>query len=735
MTEELTEMTFLSRGIDYLEDLGAKLRDLKGFTTLANELIQNADDARAKVMLIDVGDEGLTVDNDGVFSACDHVEATECAWKTTKGHMCDFHRFRLVGSGDKRRQEGTTGAFGFGFAAVYQVTDRPELFSAGRHWTLQEERPETERIIQYHGCSRCRAADLPGTRFFLPWAKDPDSELRRALSVEAFTEKDRNELLEQLVRSLPTAMIYLKNLQSVTIKDRGCLRLQLERIVEERKVLIAGGDEDRVWHLVQGNFQSAADGIRKRYPGLIEGKRSTTVTLAIPEEAINDGRVCVCLPTEFSTGFQFHVNADFYPTRDRKRILLDSDYQGKWNRAAIAAAAKALAEDLSSLRDTLSHGRLWEVLNSVYRVHQEQKEREGSAALSEFWKTLAPNLRHTAVFFTANRQWCAADDVYLLYEKQEETASSVLSQMGIACLHSDLRPYFNILRTEEVGVSFLELDVLVRTLEDLGLEKRVPRDKLPGFLQEEGNLDILWNELETLLNRKGRSEVAKGQRTRLAGSAVAVGSDGALWPCNQVYRTDDRTRDVFGAIDSTIPFMSACGKPGGTLESLCPEFSPEIALHFVERRLGTLADEEGPVELDISSVLHWFEDRRKEVLGEPKVKAALAALPIFPTAQGRRPLTELVLPGGFEDPLGLADVVDLTKLGARRDFLRDLGAEELTFRGYAVEHLPAAFRQNALRSEKRRAIVHLLADRIGEIRDDFEVEEVLCDLPIVECVD
>ena len=35
---------YLSRGIDYLGDLGAKLRDLQGYKTLANELIQNADD-------------------------------------------------------------------------------------------------------------------------------------------------------------------------------------------------------------------------------------------------------------------------------------------------------------------------------------------------------------------------------------------------------------------------------------------------------------------------------------------------------------------------------------------------------------------------------------------------------------------------------------------------------------------------------------------------------------------
>ncbi len=45
MTTIITPRRSLSRGIDYLGDLGAKLRDLQGFATLAHELIQNADDA------------------------------------------------------------------------------------------------------------------------------------------------------------------------------------------------------------------------------------------------------------------------------------------------------------------------------------------------------------------------------------------------------------------------------------------------------------------------------------------------------------------------------------------------------------------------------------------------------------------------------------------------------------------------------------------------------------------
>jgi hypothetical protein len=42
---------YLSQGVDYLGFLNAKLRDLEGWSTLANELIQNAGDAAAAVRI------------------------------------------------------------------------------------------------------------------------------------------------------------------------------------------------------------------------------------------------------------------------------------------------------------------------------------------------------------------------------------------------------------------------------------------------------------------------------------------------------------------------------------------------------------------------------------------------------------------------------------------------------------------------------------------------------------
>jgi hypothetical protein len=264
----MTAPTYLSRGIDYLGDLGAKLRDLQGYRALAHELIQNADDAaNATSMSFDVLDESLIVDNDGVFTDCGQVDANECAWKTDgiHNHRCDFHRFRYIAAGDKRGEAGTTGAFGIGFIAVYQISDAPELISGGRHWVLREDRPEEQRIQICAGCSTCARSNLPGTRFVLPWARDGDSALRRALRAEPVGLDGPARMVDELSHSVPVAMLFLRRLRSIVVKHNGIPKRSVERVSEADNLIVSDGapDNDRIWHVVHGDFADTAVQLRE----------------------------------------------------------------------------------------------------------------------------------------------------------------------------------------------------------------------------------------------------------------------------------------------------------------------------------------------------------------------------------------------------------------------------------------------------------------------------------------
>ncbi|HOD54181.1 MAG TPA: hypothetical protein PKJ08_06625, partial [Candidatus Cloacimonadota bacterium] len=129
----------ISRGINHLGFLNQILRDLKGYNALINELVQNADDApKTKTMTFNITQDYLIVENDGSFSDCGDAgnKSNICNYEKNENgpKKCDFHRFRSVASRDKREQENSTGAFGIGFNSVYQITDHPQIISAGRHW-------------------------------------------------------------------------------------------------------------------------------------------------------------------------------------------------------------------------------------------------------------------------------------------------------------------------------------------------------------------------------------------------------------------------------------------------------------------------------------------------------------------------------------------------------------------------------------------------------------------------
>lgn len=732
---------YLSRGVNHLGFIEAKLRDLREFATLAHELIQNADDAKAnaKVVSFDVCDAALVVDNDGKFSDCGQIVNHLCPWKSDPaiGHSCDFHRFRVIASRDKREEEGTTGAFGIGFIAVYQITDHPELISGGRHWLLHDDNSEDKRIQVCPGCEQCQRSDLPGTRFILPWATDPTSPLRVALRAEPVTPRDLIALIDELESKLPVAMLFLKKIERIEIRKNGTLHKRFERILEGNQVLITDGKNDLVWNLIKGDFETSALSLRKHHPGRIEKKRSHEVQLALSEKPVASGRFCVCLPTEHDTGLPFHINADFFSSSDRKKIILESDYQSQWNYAAIEGAAEALSETLENFPELLGRKNLWETLTSIYKVWQEAEKGKRHIIFGKFWETLSPVLKEASIVYTESQEWVIPMKALLLGDKEEEEALPIFGALGLEIAHRDIRSYiFQLPRREVLGIEQLDLDHLVHALHSKDLTERTELSALPEILQTRHGLRLFHEEIVRLLKRKRSLEKKREVEKRLAICAIALGSDGGLWPCNQIYRANEKTVSLFSRIDPTIPFLAEMGEEMEEIARLCPEFSARVAIDCLREYLS----EHTPNsyinnKMDPKELLDWFELRREEMLSSDELKKALAELPIFPGPGGLYPLSDLALSGGFEDLTGITEIIDLKRLGGKREFLQELGAKPLSFEVYAKEHIPRAFADPDLQSEKKQNTVRLLANKLGKITGDKKIRDVLAVLPIVECKD
>lgn len=735
----MSGVQFLSRSIDYLGDLGAKLRDLRGYRTLAHELIQNADDATdATSISFDVGDAALVVDNDGHFRSCGKLDSQECPWKDDPafGRRCDFHRFRLIASGDKRNEAGTTGAFGIGFIAVYQITDRPELISSGQHWTLHEDRPEQERIEVCGGCTSCQPPGLPGTRFILPWAFDADTTLRRELRAEAAPGDVHTRMHEELQHSAPVAMLFLKRLTRVEIKRNGAHTRALETVRESNHLILSDGDpkNDQMWRVLSGDFSPEANKLRAKHTTRIEPKRTAKVSLAIPTDHPRPGLLCACLPTEHVSGLPFHVNADFFPSNDRKRVLLVDDYQSEWNRAALRAAATAFGESLTTLVSELTPQRLWATIQTIKEVSDAQRE-VGEPTLTEFWTALQPKLATEKVIYTSQDQWVASKDACYLLQHEEMRAASILEDLGIAVVHEDLRSYQNVLTEKSVGVAVLNIERLCTALRSRGLGERTPHADLPESLSDTESRDTLWAEIALLRNRQRSQQARADDDRRLRAMAVAPGRDLALWPLQDIYRADGSTQSLFSLVQPAIPFLSP--ETGfEPLVDLCPNFDVRAALNCLEAiDHDDLEARWQDQKLPLDQLFEWFKNRWTELRDDPALRKRLTALRVYPSGGRLRSLGDLALPGQFEDPFGLAELVDLAALGGRREFLRDLGMPELDFRTYAVDRLPKALQSAGVSDKTRRDVTALLASHLGELKDDAEARKVLTAARLVECAD
>jgi hypothetical protein len=710
---------YISRGIDYRGHLASRLRDLEGFDTLAYELIQNADDAEGVSKIsFDITDKALIVENDGKFSDCGQGgEQQECSWKGEKGYMCDFHRFRMVSSEDKRCQEDTTGAFGVGFSVVYQITDQPELISSGRHWIIREWEEENRRIEVCPGCGQCQDPDLPGTRFIFPWAFDQDSKLRRSLNLTAVDDSKINNLFNELDARLPIAILFLRRIKRIDLKRNGKIHKSIERLEEGQSLIICYGQSEVVWYLFKEKFD--AQKLRNKYQDKIESKRSSEVTIAIPEDPLKSGLLCSTLPTRHESGLPFHINADFFTTSNRKDVIFDGGYQAEWNIAAIQKAASMIAEKLDDLASSVGHRSFWSLIASIKEVDE--------SPFKVFWDEIKKRLPNSKTVYTLQGEWAYPKEAFLLSRKEDYNAASVLQGLGLRIVHDDLEPYRELLK-EEAKVGLLSVQEIIRALEKLGLKDRdekVKGTKIPQFLREPKNLEYLWKIIGHVL----KNEPKGGNiRNELAKCSIALTRDSSLHRCDWVYYDNRDDVELFEKLCMKLDFLADEAKGWDEIKNLCRKLDANTVI--IELRKLTFNEWQPELE----SLLKWFE-RNGEVLKDEKLKESLSQLPIFPAHQGGlRPLDRLVLPGGFEDPLGVTDSIDVSKIQEVKDFLQKLGLQQLSLEKYITEHLPQAF-QSAPPLESIKKVIEILVKNFENIKDSENAKGALRRLPIIECDD
>lgn len=704
----MSEERYLSQSVDFLGFLRSQLSGLQGISTLCYELIQNADDVKdeqgnpgASRISFDVCDDALWVENDGIF------------------RTIDFERMRRLAWGDKRNEENTTGTFGIGFISVYQITDSPELFSSDKHWIFRPTEEEKKRI---------EVEDVPTefTRFRLPWAFE-DSRIREALGIPPLDPTKLPQISSEICRAVEKASLFLKQIHVLEVKRSGQLIKRIETSREGNQVLLQDGDNVEVWTFFEGSFSGLADRLRERFGNdRIEVKRRPIVQIAFPDSSDLDGLLYAYLPSEMHTHLPFHINADFYPTPDRKRILFDDTHKGEWNRSAIECAIDILVQHISDIANLLPPEKFWGFLT---RVHQASRNANLDPIFEQFWKQAKPCVIETKcvpVLNPTSQRLSPPETIFLISETQVK-AAQILSEIGLPVADPRLKAYQNLLR--ECGAQPLQIQHIGKAFEEKGFNQTVSLQQMPKPLQSLQGWNAFWDILNELCQQQGQN------KKLLSNLAIAFGSDGNLWPPSHLYSADEETQIIFSQIAPKYVWFDACGYSGAIPCQLVRAFSTADAVNLLQdpslRNQQLLANKAFPIK----DLYAWLEKHKDEIT--PDLKQQLRNFPIWPAADGSlKPLNNLFLPGGFHDPLGLAQLVDIGALEGKREFLETtLGVRSLDFLTYVSEWVPSVVESGELPEKKRIDLLILLAENLGKIQEDEQLQRVLANLPLVWCGD
>lgn len=711
--------TFLSQGVDHLGFLNGQLRGLMGYTALANELTQNADDAKAKSLVLDVTDDALILENDSMFTECQTVDQKDCSFELLAGHLCDFHRFRRVSSGNKREEENTIGAFGIGFTSVYQITDRPELFSGTRHWIIRPEETETQRIEQ-------RIIDgINFTRFRLPWARNPNSRLRKALSVASISDKQIDQLFEDFEKSILDTIMFLKNIKRIELRRKG--KTVKEVIIERNsdRLVVTDGHKTYQWLLYKGDFADKKSGLGNSH---IVHNRKTEISIAVPLNNLDTkGLLFAYLPTQETVGLPFHINADFFPTPDRKRILFDDDYQGDWNRLAIEEAADVLSDQLEELTGILGPTGFWKLIEDLQKVSKAAENNQYDEIFGEFWETAKDKLYYVDCIYTSKEEWVSPSDAFILQNyKKEKPVIPVLEELDLNIVHEDLAKFYNILRGEDVGVEQFGLPELAKALIENDLDELTAIDDAPEWLRNDENHTILADEIKYLLAKTNNNEK---EREEIRGCAIAKTYGGNFDTPDTIYKCKESVRTLFFALKLKAYFLDDNNPP--PITDLVENFDIQAAISILEKLDPEKFTECFEQDSDaFIKVIEWLVNQCLDE--DDETKERLRKLKIWVSDGELFALDQLVVPGGFTDPLHLASIVDLKSLPFPADRLIGIGAKKLTFSSYVNEQLPAALRKG-VSPEKRKLLVDLFAKQYTEIYQNQNLIKTIASFEIIEC--
>lgn len=717
-----------SYSVNLIGSIASNLAGLQGYDVMALELIQNADDAKASSITFNITDDALVVENDGEFSYCGDLGESSCPnLSGANGYSCDFHRITNLASGGKARRSENIGRFGIGFVSTYQLCDHPQISSSGITVTLL---PEQEKY-------RFETADeTTGTRFTLPWAKDPGSSLRRELRVSAIQSDDLDQLETDIARILDGTLLFLNHLKSAELRRNGRLirSCKLTRDGENTILLEFGPDEQlEMWLVIQADANEQAGKLTERFPQLEPDDRRADITVAfrLDTDPLLRGLFYAFLPTEQLTGLPLHINADFYPEPDRKSIILSGGkHQQHWNEMLIQTAAEKIAAKLDELKDQLGAELVWDLLKRAWAISQGYAEDWQPF----FWQSLEATVdSDSKLAWTHKNQWAVIGQTIIPPKEISGPEQALLNTLGLELANERI-----VKQAQEVlqklGTVRLSLKRIAETLENSDFFQSVSSQAKIDESQARSLYQPLWQLIE-----RSAADLPAGRKPGDYFNDLPIlltTAQQPIAPAN-AHQSYDELATPFAELLPELNLISSALYPHTVTRNLAPELTLDAVASLLEQVVQSASDAEDLLGTD-GRKAHKLYRAMADLNAQYDCGVAdhaLTKIPLFLTGDGYTSANSVSLPGNFSDPIGFANILDSRALDpVIEDFFhRSVGIRKLEIGTYITDVLPSFFAG----ATEPKAVNKLLAELADHrtILDDDELVTALSELPLIPTQD
>lgn len=232
-------MESLSYGFNPYKSWANLLKNVQTYSQIAQELIQNADDAGATEIVFRFFETHLTISNDSSITSCSNYnsrDSEDCLRDVPnlKNSFCDLHAIRNISSQNKLENPDVTGKMGIGLISLYKITDaiafRTDTFDLIWNTKLKNwdyfSRDEDSPLDQLAPATN-RNTKI-GTEIFAEYSKMPKTEVRTALGLKELDGKDIQSIITEFIDASTHSLLFSRNLRKISLfKGETCL-LKLE---------------------------------------------------------------------------------------------------------------------------------------------------------------------------------------------------------------------------------------------------------------------------------------------------------------------------------------------------------------------------------------------------------------------------------------------------------------------------------------------------------------------------